>query len=63
MPEEKGKYTPQKKHLSEKKQLRVWLSAEKFDRFKKTVTAKGDSIYGLINKFVDVYLEKNEEKF
>ncbi len=56
------KYDAQKKHLSQKKQLRVWIDAEKFDRFKLTVTAKKESIYGLVNKFVDDYLAENENK-
>lgn len=56
------KYAPQKKHLSEKKQLRVWVNAEKFDRFKKTVAVQNDSIYRLINEYVDNYLSENEDK-
>ncbi len=56
------KYASQKKHLSEKKQLRVWVNAEKFDRFKKTVAVQNDSIYRLINEYVDNYLAANEDK-
>lgn len=55
------KYEAQKKHLSTKKQLRVWLDEEKFERFKKVTTEKGDSIYGVINRCVDDYLKKNEK--
>ncbi len=57
-----NKYASQKQHLSNKKQLRVWMDAEKFDRLKVVVTAKNESIYGLINKFVDDYLAENEKK-
>ncbi len=56
---EERKYEAQKKHLSEKKQLRVWMDAEKYERFKKVVSIKGETIYGLINKFVDNYLQEN----
>lgn len=58
----RDKYASQKKHLSNKKQLRVWIDAEKFNRFKITVAAKEDSIYKLINKYVDDYLAENEKK-
>ena len=54
------KYEAQRKHLSQKKQLRVWIDAEKFMRFKSTVEAKNESIYRLINEYVDNYLAENE---
>ncbi len=62
MSENKDKYAAQKKHLSGKKQLRVWIDAEKFDRFKKTVSAREDSVYSLINEYVDDYLTEHEDK-
>ena len=40
----------------------VWMDAEKYDRLKEVVTAKNESIYGLINKFVEDYLSENETK-
>lgn len=55
------KYETQKKYLSTKKQLRVWMDEEKFERFKKVTAKKGDSIYGVINRYVDDYLKKNEK--
>lgn len=56
------KYEAQKKYLSTKKQLRVWIDGEKFERFKKTTTENGDSIYGVINSCVDDYLKENEKE-
>ena len=50
------KYASQKRHLASKKQLRVWMDAKKYDRLKEAVSAENESIYGLINKFVDNYL-------
>ena len=38
------------------------MDAEKYDRFKETVAAKNESIYGLINKYVEDYLAENESK-
>lgn len=58
MPEEQDKYKAQKKYLSQKKQLRVWVAADKFEKFKNEVANNGDSIYGLINNFIDEYLQK-----
>ena len=56
------KYASQKKHLSTKKQLRVWMDANKFDRFKNTVATQNHSIYELINKYVDDYLSEYGSK-
>ena len=53
------KYLPQKKYLEKRKQLRVWLDAEKYDIFKESANKNGHSVYGLINDFVDDYLNKN----
>ena len=52
------KYTAQKKHLQSKKQLRVWMSEDKYEAFKTAVQKDGQSIYGVINDFVDEYLKK-----
>ena len=49
---EKDKYAGQKKHLATQKQLRVWMSPEKFEALK----AKGTSVYALVNQWVDQYL-------
>ena len=49
----------QKKHLTEKrKQLRVWVENEKYERFKEAVALNGESIYGVINSFIDSYLQE-----
>ena len=58
MTEKEIKYAAQKKYLSQKKQLRVWVSADKFEKFKEAVVKNGESIYELINKFIDEYLQK-----
>lgn len=55
--ENSEKYPSQKKYLSNQKQLRVWMSAEKYELLKSTVAQRGDSIYGLVNKWVDEYLK------
>lgn len=52
-------YESQKKYLSNRKQLRVWVEMEKYQRFEAKVRKEGESIYSLINKFIDEYL--NEE--
>ena len=51
-------YTAQKKYLQSKKQLRVWMDAEKYESFKTAVQKDGKSIYELINNFVDEYLKE-----
>ena len=51
-------YAAQKKHLQSKKQLRVWMDAEKYESFKTAVQKDGKSIYELINNFVDEYLKE-----
>lgn len=58
MPEKNDKYTSQKKYLSKKKQLRVWVDADKFEKFKNAVSENNESIYGLINNFIDEYLQQ-----
>lgn len=48
------------KHLQEnKKQLRVWIDKEKYEKFQNKVKNNGESIYGLINRFIDDYLGDN----
>lgn len=48
------------KHLQEnKKQLRVWIDKEKYEKFRNKVKNNGESIYGLINRFIDDYLGDN----
>lgn len=55
MPE--SKYEPQKEYLKNKrKQLRVWVEKEKYERFAAKAEQKGISIYALINSFIDDYL-------
>ena len=51
------------KHLKEKRhQLRVWVTNEKYDIFKELVDKNGDSIYGLINTFIDEYIAAHTSK-
>lgn len=62
MPDEsKNKYSTQKKYLSSQKQLRVWLSPEKYSALKKKAHTEGTSIYALVNSWVDVYLQETPE--
>jgi hypothetical protein len=50
----------QKKYLSAKrKQLRVWVENEKYEKFKELVKQNDESIYALVNRMIDEYLEKN----
>ena len=58
MTENKDKYNSQKKYLSQQKQLRVWVNADKFEQFKEAVLKNGESLYGVINQFIDEYLQK-----
>ena len=59
--EEKSKYSTQKKYLSSQKQLRVWLSPEKYDALKEKAHTEGTSIYALVNHWVDDYLQETPE--
>ena len=59
--EEKGKYSTQKKYLSSQKQLRVWLSPEKYEALKEKAHTEGTSIYALVNSWVDAYLQETPE--
>lgn len=56
--EKKNNYSTQKKYLSSQKQLRVWLSPEKYDALKERAHADGTSIYALVNAWVDAYLQE-----
>ncbi len=58
---EAEKYAPQKKYLKNKKQLRVWMSEEKYAAFQEAVSKNGSSIYSVINQFVDDYIQKAGE--
>lgn len=50
-------YKNQKKYLSKRKQLRVWTTPEKLERFKLKAKDNGTSMYQLINDFMDDYLK------
>ncbi|MBO8434156.1 MAG: hypothetical protein IAC55_02375 [Tyzzerella sp.] len=57
---EKDKYSSQKKYLAKtKKQLRVWVDAEKYERLKDVVKKNDTSIYALVNKYIEEYLKVN----
>lgn len=56
MPQDE-KYSTQKNYLKDKrKQLRVWVESEKYERFANKVQQNETSIYALVNKFIDDYL-------
>lgn len=55
------KYAAQKKYLANKKNLRVWVDADKFALLKEKADADGTSIYALVNRWIDQYLEKPSE--
>ncbi|MGI6205999.1 MAG: plasmid partition protein ParG [Anaerovoracaceae bacterium] len=57
---EKDKYAAQKKYLATRKKLSVWVDAEKYEKFKSLVKENGESIYGLINQYIDDYLREHE---
>lgn len=59
MAEQKDKYAAQKKYLSQKKQIRVWVDADKYERLKHASSANGDSIYSIITRCIDKYLEES----
>ena len=48
--------------FSDKRQLRVWVRADKFERFKKELENEGLSLYRFINDFIDVYIGADEEE-
>lgn len=59
---EKDKYQSQKKYLEKKKQLRVWVDENKYNKFKVAVEQNQTSIYALINQFIDNYLNQQGEQ-
>lgn len=56
------KYSTQKKYLSTQKQLRVWVDPEKYDALKEKASHDGTSIYALVNKWINQYLQEGPEK-
>ncbi len=55
MPE--NKYEPQKEYLKNKrKQLRVWVEKEKYERLAAKAEQNGTSIYALVNQFIEDYI-------
>lgn len=48
--------------FANKRQLRVWVRADKFERFKKELENEGLSLYRFINDFIDVYIGADEEE-
>lgn len=59
--EETNKYSPQKKYLStQRKQLRVWVDTDKYNKFLSLVKQNNSSIYSEINKFIDNYINAND---
>ena len=54
------KYAAQKRYLASKKQLKVWMTADKYERFKAAVAANDTSMYAVINAFVDSYIKGSE---
>nr|DAO37487.1 MAG TPA: Transcriptional regulator, RHH-like, CopG [Bacteriophage sp.] len=54
------KYKSQKKHLSNKKQLRVWFDEDDYNEFKEVVERKNESIYSVIHKLVSEYVNNNK---
>lgn len=53
-------YDAQKKYLSGKKQLRVWVDSDKYTAFKEAVENNGESIYSAVNTFIDDYLKRRQ---
>ena len=52
------KYASQKKYLTTKKQLRVWVDPDKYDALKQKAKINGTSVYALVNEWVDQYLKR-----
>ena len=56
-----SKYAAQMKHLAQnRKQLRVWVDAEKYAVFQELVRKNETSIYALVNGFIDDYIQNNQ---
>lgn len=48
-----------KKHLAEKKHnLRVWVDKDKYETFKSLADRNNESVYFLVNRMIDEYIEK-----
>lgn len=60
--EAKDKYITQKKYLSTRKQLRVWIDPAKYEALKEKAKENGTSIYALVNGWVDRYLQDEPEE-
>ena len=56
--EEQGKYSTQKKYLSTRKQLRVWVDPEKYDALREKARRSGTSVYALVNGWIERYLQE-----
>lgn len=50
-----------KKYLKTKKQLRVWMDADKYEKFQTLLKRENRSVYAAINEFVSDYIEKAGE--
>ena len=57
-----AKYTTQKKYLSTQKQLRVWMTPEKYEALKQKAQRNGTSIHALVNSWVVQYLREEPEE-
>ena len=47
----------QKRCLSTRKQLRVWFAPEKYEALQEAAKKNNTSIYALVHRWVDQYLE------
>ena len=54
-------YEQQKKYFQNRKQLRVWVEAEKYQCFEAAVKAQGKSLYSVINQFIDDFCKEAGE--
>jgi hypothetical protein len=54
------KYAAQKRYLKKRKELRVSVDADKYEAFKAAVHEDGNSIYGLVNDFIDDYMKNRK---
>lgn len=59
---EHDKYSPQKKYLEKQKQLRVWVNSEKYEQFKLLAQKNGQSLYSIVNKMIDEYINTHSNK-
>lgn len=54
-------YEQQKKYFTNRKQLRVWVELDKYQRFEAAVKAQGKSLYSVINQFIDDFCKEAGE--